>query len=259
MTGGLAAVQARIADAAFRAGRKPDEIRLVVVTKGRRLEEIKAVLAQGVVDIGENRVLEAHAKWKALSSGVGNALSSTNRYSEDASLDENIPIFHMVGHLQRNKVSKALEFVRYIHSLDSLALAEDIAKRTTSVQREGSTFPFSVEGSSCSVGILVEVNVTGEPQKHGIAPETTRPFVEKVLELGIRPLGLMCMSKQGATPDEHAKYFGKLARIRDDLIETVDPCISELSMGMSDDFEVAISAGATMVRIGRAIFEPDTS
>lgn len=233
---GLARVRERIYRAAAGAGRSPESVRLVVVTKGRTPEEVETVLREGATDIGENRMSEAYERWLAFSSAGASADTTTS-----------VPVFHFVGHLQRNKLAKACRFVDYLHSLDSLELARAMAARSG---RAG-------ERESCRIQVLVEVNVTGEPQKHGIAVESARSFVEELAAIGVSPVGLMCMSRLGASPAEHRRYFETLACLRDRLAEEVTPSITELSMGMTDDFEEAIAAGSTMVRIGRAIFEPE--
>jgi pyridoxal phosphate enzyme (YggS family) len=234
---GLERVRERILQAADKVGRKPEDVRMVAVTKGRSLDEIVAVLEEGITDIGENRVAEGYEKWLAL----------RGRLQDSERHDNNIePTFHLIGHLQRNKVRRACEFARYLHSLDSLDLAKSIAARLHAGEKD----------SGCRMQVLVEVNVTREPQKHGIVPEQTARFLEEVLNVGLRPVGLMCMSRLGASRREHRMYFETLARLRDEVAREVDGGITELSMGMTDDFEEAVKAGATMVRIGRAIFEP---
>ncbi len=270
----LEEVRERIAVAAEDSGRRPDEVRLIVVTKGRSLDEVRAVLAEGVTDIGENRVQEGADKWKALAEAVRDRPSDS---------PPTLPVFHLVGHLQRNKVAKACGFVDFLHSLDSLELARTIAARakvgdqdsvsTEKVGHQGSGPKARARagrqgsdprekageqgsGPGCPMRTLVQVNITGEPQKHGIRPEEAPRFVEEVIRAGLRPVGLMCMSRLGASPDEHRRYFERLALIRDRLQKEIDDSIAELSMGMTDDFEEAIKAGATMVRIGRAIFGP---
>lgn len=234
---GLARVRDDIFRAAASIGRDAEDVRLVVVSKGRGLDEVVAVLREGVTDIGENRVAEAYRKWLALG---GEGAGSDGSFPK--------PTFHLVGHLQRNKVPKACRFAEYLHSLDSLELAKSIAARSN--RRDG--------GTACRMRLFVEVNVTGEPQKYGVSPDSTQDFVEMLLQEGLHPVGLMCMSRLGASPSEQRRYFETLTRLRERLADEVDRGITELSMGMSDDFEEAIRAGATMVRIGRAIFEPRT-
>ncbi len=259
---GLARVRERIAAAAEDAGRRPEDVRLVVVTKGRSMEEIRALLEAGVSDIGENRVQEGYEKWLTLvgsgterrgTKGEPDGADKTVREDSEGALSEGepgreslrVPKFHLVGHLQKNKLSRACRFVDFLHSLDSMELAAAVHRRASG----------SSEGAGCGMRLLVQVNVTGEPQKHGIAPSEAEAFVEGLLDLGLRPVGLMCMSRLGADSTEHRRNFERLAALRDELARRVCSEIRELSMGMTDDFEEAVAAGSTMVRIGRAIFD----
>ncbi len=259
---GLARVRERIAAAAEASGRRPEDVKLVVVTKGRSVEEIRAVLEAGVSDIGENRVQEGYEKWLSLvgsktarscSTGETDGADKAARGASEGAPREGepgheylrVPRFHLIGHLQKNKLSRACRFVDFLHSLDSKDLAKAVHRRASGAS----------EGAGCGMRLLVQVNVTGEPQKHGIPASVVEAFVEDLLDLGVRPIGLMCMSRLGADSSEHRRNFERLATIREELARRVCPEIRELSMGMTDDFEEAISAGSTMVRIGRAIFD----
>ncbi len=227
----LERVRERMADAARRVGRKPEEITLVAVTKTIEPAIIKEAIALGLRDFGENRVQEA--EWK-------------------------VPLlpevtWHMIGHLQRNKVKKALVIFDIIHSVDSLRLAQEIDRRAS---RIGTRVP-----------VLLEVNLSGEATKFGfrMAPCVTRgegreaffSYVEEILRLPhLQVRGLMTMAPLVAQPEEARPYFQRLQRLREELKERFpQACWEDLSMGMTDDFEVAIEEGATVVRIGRAIFE----
>jgi len=226
----LEGVRERIADAARRVGRNPEEITLVAVTKVIEPAVIEGVVALGVRDLGENRVQEAEGKVPLLPNVT----------------------WHMIGHLQRNKVKKALLIFDIIHSLDSLRLAQEIDRRAS---RIGARVP-----------VLLEVNLSGEATKYGfrMAPCVTRgeekeaffSYVEEILRSSyLNVKGLMTMAPLVAHPEEARPYFKRLRELREELQQGFPQARWEdLSMGMTDDFEVAIEEGATMVRIGRAIF-----
>ena len=204
---GVAAVQARVADAARRAGRDPSEVRVVAATKTRSIEAISAVVEAGIHDLGENRAQELVAKGPAL-----------------ASLD---PVWHFIGRLQRNKINQLAPWVGWWHSIDRLDLGDALARRVPGAR------------------VLVEVNVGAEPQKGGAAPSATPALVEHLRELGLDVVGLMTVAPATGDP---ARMFEALQAMAARLE------LSELSMGMSNDFEAAIAHGATMVRLGTALF-----
>ncbi len=209
------AVRLRIADACRRSGRSSDEVTLVAVTKGFTSEVVREGAAAGLRHFGENRVQEAQAKLPQLT---------------DISPR---PTWHMVGHLQTNKVKTALGLFDIIHSVDSLHLAEAISRRA----------PPSVR-----VPVLLEVNVGGEPAKYGLSPEELPAQAEAIRSLpGLDVRGLMTVAPMTGA-DEVRPVFRSLRRLADSLR------LKELSMGMTDDFEVALEEGATIVRVGRAIF-----
>ncbi|NOZ57929.1 MAG: YggS family pyridoxal phosphate-dependent enzyme, partial [Calditrichaeota bacterium] len=155
-----------------------------------------------------------------------------------------IATWHLVGHLQTNKAKRAVQFFDWIHSIDSLHLAQEVSKRCLAAGRE--------------VNVLVEVNTSGEASKYGVTPDETADLVRAVAELpGLRLQGLMTIAAIVPDPEEARPYFRLLRELRDDLVKRgVVETLPHLSMGMTDDFEVAIEEGATMVRIGRAIFGP---
>jgi pyridoxal phosphate enzyme (YggS family) len=210
----LESVLARIRAACERAGRDAGSVRLVAVTKGRSADEVRsAVLSHGSFALGESRVQEALAKMEALPSAE----------------------FHLIGHLQRNKVKQASGF-SLIHSLDSVRLAEAIARQA--------------EASGRAPAVLVEVLLAPEGAKTGVPPAETPALVRRAREMGLEVRGLMTIAPQG-DPTGAARAFSELREMRDSL------GLAELSMGMSDDFPAAIAAGATMVRVGTAIFTPE--
>lgn len=218
----LEQVRERIARAAQRAGRRPEEVCLVAVTKNVDVPRILAALAAGVTDLGENRVQEAKLKRPALQAAVR---------------------WHLVGTLQTNKVKAALQLFDLIHSLDRWPLAEELARRAKAAGR--------------GVEVLVEVNTSGEAAKAGIAPEEVLPFLERVRGLtGLRVRGLMTIAPAVERPEEARPFFRTLALLRAAAVREGWTELTELSMGMSGDFEVAVEEGATMVRLGTAIFGP---
>jgi len=214
-------VRERIELACARAGRDPGEVTVVAVSKTFPAEVIREAVEAGIRDIGENRVQEAYQKFQELG---------------------RIATWHMVGHLQTNKVKRALEFFDWIHSVDSLHLAREISKRAERLGRE--------------VDVLLEVNTSGEASKYGVTPEELPALAEAVSQLPrIRVRGLMTIAPIVERPEEARPYFVMLRELRDRLVEEgVVAELPHLSMGMTDDFEVAVEEGATMVRIGRAIF-----
>ncbi len=224
-------VQERIAAAAIRSGRAPDSIKLVTVTKGRSITEIQTVLAAGATDIGENRVQEAQQKYEPIHSSLAAS---------------GLPMceWHLVGHLQRNKVKSALEMFRLIHSVDSLRLLAEIARRA--------------EGRKQQADILIQINTTGEASKFGLDPEDVFGFLEKSqMYSGVCIVGLMTMGMLSSSPEVNRPAFASLRTLSEKIKAEKFSSITMqyLSMGMTNDFEVAIEEGANLVRIGRAIFE----
>ena len=207
-------VQRRIERACVRSHRSPDEITLVAVTKGFGPQVIRAAYDSGIRDFGENRVQEAEGKITQLSE-----LRPTITW-------------HMVGHLQSNKAKAAVQLFDIIHSVDTVRLAGVLSKIVKK-----------------PLPILLEVNVSGEQTKAGFAAkEVESSIVDLKRLMNLNVLGLMTVVPMAADPEEVRPVFRKLREIRDSL------GLGHLSMGMTDDFEVAIEEGATMVRIGRAIF-----
>jgi pyridoxal phosphate enzyme (YggS family) len=215
-------VHERIAEACKRVGRRPEEVDLVGVSKGFSADAIRQAVAAGLRKIGENRVQEAEPKIRELGS---------------------ICEWHMVGHLQTNKVRRALELFDVIQSVDRMHLAEELQRRAVQLDR--------------IVPVLVEVNTSGEPTKFGFAPNEVLSAVRSLVQFDrLRIRGLMTI---GAFTDD-AQAIRRCFRTLRELSETIEreriegAVMEVLSMGMSDDFEIAIEEGSTMVRIGRAIF-----
>ena len=214
-----------IEKAAAKAGRNPGSIKLMAVSKTIDPERINHALEAGIQHLGENRVQEALAK---------KPLLSLRPYT-----------FHLIGPLQKNKVNKAVEIFDWIHTVESIELASKI-------NRVG-------ELSRKRIPVLIEVNLENEPSKSGIVEQEVRDLVEKMSllrNLSIR--GLMCVPPFREDPEEVRPYFVRLRRLAEILAEWRIDNVSmdELSMGMSHDFPVAIEEGATLVRLGTAIFGP---
>lgn len=218
-------VRERIKEAAVRSGRSPSEVILVCVTKEAGPEEAKEAIQAGVTDIGENRIQDALRKYELLNKKAGIR-------------------WHLIGHLQTNKVKKAVQMFDLIHSVDSPHLAEEIQKEAEKLSKMQS--------------IMIEVNVSGEDTKYGIAPENLEDLIKAISNMkNLMLLGLMTMAPYSENPEDSRQCFRELKRLREDLsscnCDNID--MRHLSMGMSGDFEVAIEEGADMVRIGSAIFK----
>jgi len=218
----LKEIESRIRQSAEKSGRTSDRIKLVVVTKTVEPARIKEAIKLGVKIIGENRVQEAEEKFKEITEKVEK---------------------HLVGHLQTNKVKKAVELFDLIQSVDSVHLAEEISKRA---QEKGRMME-----------VLVEVNTSGEKTKFGVEPEQTVPLVESISKLeGIKIRGLMTIGLFSDDPEATRPCFKRLKVLFDEIKSAKIPNVemSNLSMGMTGDFEVAIEEGSNMVRIGTGIF-----
>jgi len=220
----VAEVRRRIAEAAARSRRKAIEIKLVGVTKYVGLAAARALVEAGCTELGENRPQQLWHKAAALA---------------------DMPVrWHMIGHLQRNKVRRTLPIVETIHSADSPRLIAAVDRAAGEL--------------SLCVPILLEVNVSGEAAKHGFAPDSVERFLEELAGYrNVEVRGLMCMAGLGSGADGARSEFAELRRLRDRLRINCPQGISldELSMGMSGDYEVAIEEGATIVRVGSALFD----
>jgi pyridoxal phosphate enzyme (YggS family) len=214
-----------MARAAGRARRDPSSIRLVAVSKTFPAEAVRAAADAGQVDFAENKVQDALLKMDQTSG---------------------LPIrWHLVGHLQTNKARQAAARFDLIHSVDSLRLLERL--ESAAVQ------------SGRTVNILFQVDLAGEPTKHGVPADQVLPLVTAARECtALRTMGLMILPPAADDPERSRPYFAGLRRLRDELVDRgADPMtMAELSMGMSHDFEIAVEEGATMVRVGSAIFGP---
>jgi PLP dependent protein len=253
----ISAIQERIAAAALRGGRRPDEVTLVAVSKTHSPEEVAAAYAAGLRVFGENRVEEAAPKAEAVAHLVAPAPP---------------PAWHMIGHLQSRKAEDVLPWASMIHSVDNIKLAQRLSRFVTALQPCTGAEPVeapradaaaalrqtkgSVSAENGCCPILLEVNVSGEASKYGFPPEALPDAVATVAALpGLALQGLMTVAPIATDPEEVRPIFVGLRALRDALAKRY-PTLDwrHLSMGMSDDFEAAIEEGATIVRVGRAIF-----
>jgi pyridoxal phosphate enzyme (YggS family) len=220
----LGALKARIAELAIAAGRKPEDVRLIAVSKTHPRAAIEAAVTAGQFEFGENTVQDALGK---IPHFAGRDLT-----------------WHFIGHLQSNKAKFIPGNFQWLHSLDSAALAPRLSRA-------------AVE-KGVTVKSLIEVNITRDPAKHGLAPDSVFPLIEELLKQplpGIDLRGLMCIGPHPATEPEIRAAFASLRKLRDESqVRFGLPAFTELSMGMSGDYTEAIREGSTMVRVGTAIF-----
>lgn len=213
----LGRVQEAVARACARAGRSPDHVLLIAVSKTMEAERIRLAIEAGVAALGENRVQEAKEKIAVLGHPVP---------------------WHLIGSLQTNKARDAARLFDWIHSVDRLELARELSRRA----------------GDRVLNVLLQVNLGDEPQKGGIAPAEVKRLAESVAGLpGLRVRGLMAIPPVAENPEDTRPHFRRLRELRDEL------GFEHCSMGMSADYEVAIEEGATMVRVGTAIFGPRAS
>jgi hypothetical protein len=255
-----AEVCSRISDAAAKAGRKASEVILVAVTKNAEPEQIKGLLNLGHRDFGENRaqVLIQHAAIVDEAIQRMKMLPTARKSTPDAGaslFDKGVELkplakgapsavrWHMIGHMQRNKAKKVFDLVRLVHSCDNLRLAEEL--QTIAVKKD------------VPVEVLLQVNCSGEEQKHGCPLPAAIPLAEQMATmLNIRIRGLMTMAPNVSNPEDARPAFARLRDLYEEMrtMKLTDAPFNILSMGMSNDYEVAISEGANIVRVGSAIF-----
>jgi PLP dependent protein len=219
-------IKKRIAAACARVNRDSGLVSIVAVSKNHTAQEIEEAIRAGITDIGESRVREALQKHGALQAAAGKKQAS----------------WHMIGHLQTNKVKEAVKIFDLIHSLDSLRLAEEIDKQAAQLNKIQE--------------VLLEIKTSEEATKSGIAPAEAPEIAREMARFkNIRIKGLMTIAPLADDPEKARPYFRRMRELRDKINGPARSSLTVLSMGMSDDFEVAIEEGATMVRLGRAIFE----
>lgn len=214
-------VMERIAKASLRAGRNPDDIKLVAVSKTVDTIKIREAIEAGVMILGENYVQEAQKKIEEIGRNVS---------------------WHFIGHLQSNKAKFAVKLFDMIHSIDGFSLAEELNRRAKKEEKV--------------IKVMIEVNLSGETTKFGVSEEGAIELAKKLLGLkNLEIIGLMTMPPYFDNPEMSRPYFVRVRELKDIMIKEGIP-LKELSMGMSNDFEIAIEEGATFVRIGTAIFGP---
>jgi pyridoxal phosphate enzyme (YggS family) len=220
VTENLARVREQIAQVATKVGRSIDDIELLAISKTHPAEKVREAYEAGQTLFGESRVQEARVKIPELPSAIR---------------------WHFVGHLQKNKIRHALPLFELIHSVDSLALAQEMNR--------------IAEDDGMHPRVLLEVNVAGEGSKFGFAPEKLREEMESLLALPrLSILGLMTMPPLAEEAEASRKYFVQLRELRDRLQPEFHVDLGQLSMGMTNDFPVAVEEGATLLRVGTAIF-----
>lgn len=220
----VAEVRAKIAAAAARSGRRADEVTLVAVSKYVGDAEIAELLAAGCRDLGESRPQDLWRKAPLFQSPL--------------------PRWHFIGHLQTNKIDRTLPLTALVHSLDRESLLDPLQR--------------SAQKQSLVVPVLLEVNISGDAAKHGFRAEELAPVLEKLAALpNLAVRGLMGMAGLESDTDQTRREFASLRELRDRLLKNCPPSVqlNELSMGMSGDYEIAIEEGATLVRVGSALFE----
>ena len=218
----FAALRVRVDAAAYRAGRDPAAVRIVGAAKKQTPERVAAAISAGLRDIGENYVQEAATKRAAVEALVGATVTATLHW-------------HGIGQLQRNKAKEAVTCFAWLHAVDSARLAAELDRRAAEAGR--------------SVTVLLQLNLSGEATKTGVAAEGLPALLDAVRRLAhLRVVGLMTMPAPAPDPEAARPVFARLRSLADAAQ------LRELSMGMSDDFEVAVEEGATLVRIGTALF-----
>lgn len=216
-------LQQEVAESAAKHGRQADEITIVAVTKYVDLDTTRALLEAGCKDLGESRPQSLWEKSEAFE-------------SESLSVS-----WHLIGHLQRNKVRRTVRQQPVIHSIDSERLLNAVAAEAVD---QGLELP-----------VLLEVNISGDAAKTGFEPEQLAELLSKLPTQGVRILGLMAMAGRGTSSGEAERQFTQVRELRDRLTEETGHPLAELSMGMSGDFPAAIAAGATMIRVGSRLYE----
>lgn len=213
----LAAIEARIQAACLRSQRNRSDVQIIAVTKYATLERTQEVIASGLSALGESRAQDANKKWAVIGTEAN---------------------WHFIGHLQTNKVKDVLGKFDWIHSLDRLSLAEELERKAAQ--------------QDIQIDCLVQVNVSGEESKYGLDPEAFEPFMQVLEEMPhIHVRGLMTMAPYESDAEHTREVFRGLRKLRDTWnANHPNRPLSELSMGMSNDFEVAIEEGATMIRLG---------
>ena len=235
-------VKRRIADAATRVGRNPDSVHLVAVTKYASVDEVRQLVDLGHLDFGESRLQH----FTQLSAQIAEYVARKKELKEPTSNDA--IRWHFIGHLQRNKCRRVLPLSRLIHSVDSLRIAEEIQE--------------IAQKKNLTIEVLLQVNISGERQKTGIAPPAVSYLLEQIESMpNVIPRGMMCMAPYSENPKDSRPVFSRCSELFEEMQgePVAGDAFNILSMGMSNDFEVAIECGANVVRIGSALFDQEKS
>ena len=237
-------VKQRVADAAIRSGRTPESVYLVAVTKFAEPEDIRELIELGHRDFGENKVQQLAQRASIIEEWFDRMRLTPRVTNEHTSFDPSTPVrWHMIGHLQRNKVRKIGDLVRLVHSVDSLRLAEEIQQIANKLDR--------------TVDVLLQVNVSNEDSKFGVPIAAAGAIAEQIdTMINVRVRGLMTMAPLSENPEDSRAHFVRCRELFEDLVRegVGEGHFDLLSMGMSGDYEVAIEEGANLVRVGSAIF-----
>lgn len=236
-----ASVKARVEDAARRSGHDPSRVFLIAVTKYAELDDIKTLIELGHRDFGENRVQQLTQRAAMLEESLKRRRTLTGTTGETGEIE--MPRWHMIGTLQRNKAKQVVECTRLIHSVDSMRLAEEL--QAVGLKREQ------------RIDVLIQVNVSGEESKFGCPVPAAEPLAAAMESMAyLRVRGLMTMAPHSESPEDSRPHFARLRDLHEDMarLDFGDGAFNLLSMGMSNDFEIGIEEGANLVRVGSAIF-----
>jgi pyridoxal phosphate enzyme (YggS family) len=235
ISGALRSVRERIKNSAIKSGRKPDDIKLIAVSKTIELERIIEAVQAGVTILGENRVQEANKKISDFREQITPPNLPLARGGTKGGVE-----WHLIGNLQKNKAKTAVQLFDLIHSVDSTGLTEELNKYAQRIGKKQR--------------VIIQVKLSDEVAKHGVSEKDLMELLEKVTKMdNLKLEGLMTIPPFFKDPEKSVPYFRKLRQTAEKAVEK-GFSVSELSMGMSNDFEIAIEEGATMVRIGTAIF-----
>jgi len=237
-------VKQRVEEAALRSGRTPSSVYLIAVTKFAEPEDIRELIELGHRDFGENKVQQLAQRASVINEWFERAQTHRRVADEHASFDPSSPVrWHMIGHLQRNKVRKIADLVRLVHSVDSLRLAEEIQTIANKLDR--------------TIDVLLQVNVSNEESKFGVPIAAAGAIAEQIdTMINVRVRGLMTMAPLSENPEDARSHFVRCRELYEDMIRegVGEGHFDLLSMGMSGDYQVAIEEGANLVRVGSAIF-----
>jgi hypothetical protein len=239
----LEQVQGRIRAACARARRDVNEVSLVAVTKYAGPEQIRAILSLGVADLAENRVQQLQQRAAQI-----NEYHARRTASGETGLPTRLR-WHMIGHLQRNKVKQVLPVISMVHSVDSLRLAEELDQQLDRVNQKA--------GTQRRLHVLLQINASEEPQKQGVAVGAATHLAEQVADMpNLQMAGVMTMAAYGADASQVRHTFSRTREVFEEMKwnKIGGPALKHLSMGMTDDFEIAIEEGSTIVRVGSALF-----